>query len=128
MQQLSKTRVQRRMGRVLGRAAAVLLFATALRQSGIAYSGPHGGGGLFSRGLRVSRRRVSLRRIRRAGMDLLSTPIRMGFVSDYRYDSGQPCTSQTRYYRSDPAGCYPYITQRHTGWQRFRLADSPVLR
>jgi hypothetical protein len=39
---------------------------------------------------------------------------------DYGYDTGQPgqpYTSQTWYYCSDPAGYYPYVTQCNTGWQ-----------
>jgi hypothetical protein len=35
----------------------------------------------------------------------------------YGYDAGQPTTSQTWYYCSDPAGYYPYVTQCNTGWQ-----------
>ena len=33
------------------------------------------------------------------------------------YDYGQPPSSQTWYYCSDPAGYYPYVTQCNTGWQ-----------
>src|SRR6516165_9221098 len=50
MQQSNENRVRPNLGRVLGRAAAVLLFAAALCQSGLAYSGPHGGGAGFHGG------------------------------------------------------------------------------
>src|SRR6516225_5410761 len=61
MQQSNENRVRPNLGRVLGRAAAVLLFAAALCQSGLAYSGPHGRGRWFSRRRRLSWRRVSRR-------------------------------------------------------------------
>src|SRR6516225_9878949 len=47
MQRINEHRVRPRLGRTLGRAAAVLLFATALCQSDLAHAGPHGGGGGF---------------------------------------------------------------------------------
>ena len=43
MLQSGEERVQPKMGRLLGRAAAALLFAAALCQPGIAHAGPHGG-------------------------------------------------------------------------------------
>jgi hypothetical protein len=108
MQQLGNTRVRRRMGRVLGRAAAVLLFAAALRQSGIAYAGPHGGGGGFHGGGEFHG--GGFGRVHGGGFGELRWtyyPYPCGWDSypDYGYDSGQPSTSQTRYCCSDPAGC-----------------------
>ena len=50
MQRINEHRVRPRLGRTLGRAAAVLLFATALCQSDLAHAGPHGGGGGFHGG------------------------------------------------------------------------------
>jgi hypothetical protein len=108
MQQLGNTRVRRRMGRVLGRAAAVLLFAAALRQSGIAYAGPHGGGGGFHG--RGEFHGGGFGRVHGGGFGELGWtyyPYPYGWDSypDYGYDSGQPSTSQTKYCCSDPAGC-----------------------
>ena len=45
MQRLGGRRVQPRMSRVLGAAAAAVIFTAALCQSGVANAGPHGGGG-----------------------------------------------------------------------------------
>jgi hypothetical protein len=50
MQRINEHRVRPRLGRTLGRAAAVLLFATALCKSDLAYAAPHGGGGGFHGG------------------------------------------------------------------------------
>jgi hypothetical protein len=50
MQRLNEHRVRAGLGRTLGRAAAALLFATALCQSDLAHAGPHGGGGGFHGG------------------------------------------------------------------------------
>src|SRR5690348_3833873 len=48
MQRLNEHRVRLRLGRTLGRAAAVLLFATALCQSDLAHAGPHVGAAVFT--------------------------------------------------------------------------------
>jgi hypothetical protein len=90
MQQLAKTRVRRRMGRVLRRAAVVLLFATALCQSGIAYAGPHGGGGGFHSG-----GGSHCGGFGELGWTYYPYPYGWDSYPDYGYDSGQPTTSQT---------------------------------
>jgi hypothetical protein len=43
-----------------------------------------------------------------------------GYFPDYGYydySYGQPYSSQTWYYCSDPAGYYPYVTECNSGWQ-----------
>jgi hypothetical protein len=50
MQRINERRVRPRLGRTLGRAAALLLFAIALCQSDLAHAGPHGGGGFHGVG------------------------------------------------------------------------------
>jgi hypothetical protein len=45
-------------------------------------------------------------------------PYGWDYYPDYGYyDYGQPYSSQTWYYCSDPAGYYPYVAQCNTGWQ-----------
>ena len=116
------------MARVLATAAA-LLCATALGQPNPAYAGGfhgggfggfggfHGGGfhggGFHGRGVRGGRFHDNRFFFGGAFADPW-----WGYYPDYGYyDYGQPYSSQTWYYCSDPAGYYPYVTQCSTGGQ-----------
>ena len=48
MHELNEHRVRPRVGRILGRAAAGLLFATTLCQPDLAHAGAHGGAAVFT--------------------------------------------------------------------------------
>ena len=120
MRQLSEHRAQAKIGWALGTAAAALLCVIALSQPNLAYAGPHGGGGGFHGG-----------GFHGGGFHGRGFGgfhghgfhgFRPGFGVFYYpyygyYDYGQPLSSQTWYYCSDPAGYYPYIAQCNTGWQ-----------
>ena len=122
MKQLNEYRARPRIGRALAMAAA-LLCATALSQPNPAYAGGfHGGGGGFHgggfggfHGGRFHDGRFHDNRFFFGGS--FGYPW-WGYYPDYGYyDYGQPYSSQTWYYCSDPAGYYPYVTQCNTGWQ-----------
>src|SRR5271156_4469935 len=144
MRQLNEPRARPRIARVLATAAA-LLCATALGQPNPAYAGGfhgggfggfhgggfhaaggfhgggfggfHGGGfhggGFHGRGFRGDRFHGN-----RFFFGGSFGYLWWGYYPDYGYyDYSQPYASQTRYYCSDPAGYYPYVTQCNTGWQ-----------
>ena len=133
MQRLSEPRARPRIRRVLAIAAA-LLCATALSEPNLAYAGPHGGGGGGGfhgggmggfhgggfhgdrfHGGRFHGDRFHDNRFFFGGSFAYPG---WGYYPDYGYyDYGQPYSSQTWYYCSDPAGYYPYVTQCNTGWQ-----------
>ena len=146
MQRLSEPRARPRIRRALAVAAA-LLCATALSEPNLAYAGPHGGGGgggFHSGGMggfhgggmggfhgggfhgggfhgdRFHGGRFHGDRFHdnRFFFDGSFAYPGWGYYPDYGYyDYGQPYSSQTWYYCSDPAGYYPYVTQCNTGWQ-----------
>jgi hypothetical protein len=122
MRQLRKHRVQSRIGTALGTAAAALLCVIALSLPNLAYAGPHGGGGGFhgggfhgggfhGRGFGGFHGRGFHAGGFHPGFGVFYYPY-YGY-----YDYGQPPSSQTWYYCSDPAGYYPYVTQCDAGWQ-----------
>ena len=138
MQRSSEPRARPRIKRALAVAAA-LLCATALSEPNLAYAGPHGGGGgggFHSGGMggfhgggfhgggfhgdrfhggRFHGDRFHDNRFFFGGSFAYPG---WGYYPDYGYyDYGQPYSSQTWYYCSDPAGYYPYVTQCNTGWQ-----------
>ena len=98
--------------RTPGILATALLCAIALSQPNLAYAGPHGGGefhGDHEGGFHGDHdgrfdsdhdRRFDDDRFRGEGFF-------GGFYGDPRW----------RYYCSDPAGYYPYVTQCNIGWQ-----------
>src|SRR5271156_548063 len=144
MRQLNEPRARPRIARVLATAAA-LLCATALGQPNPAYAGGfhgggfggfhgggfhaaggfhgggfggfHGGGfhggGFHGRGFRGDRFHGN--RFFFGGA--LAYPWWGYYPDSGYYDYSQPYSSQSRYYCSDPAGYYPYVTQCNTGWQ-----------
>jgi hypothetical protein len=112
MRQLRKHRVQSRIGTALGTAAAALLCVIALSLPNLAYAGPHGGGGGFhgggfhgggfhGRGFGGFHGRGFHAGGFHPGFGVFYYPY-YGY-----YDYGQPPSSQTWYYCSDPAGYYP---------------------
>ena len=118
MRQSGEDRVQPQMGRVLGRAAGALLFAAVLCQAGFALAartgggGFHGGGGGFHgggfHGGGFHGGRFLGGGFYGGGVGVLGWPY-YGYPYGwdypyYGYDTGQPNTSQTWYYCSDPAG------------------------
>ena len=128
--------VQPKMRRVLGRAAAALLFAAAVGQASLAHAGPHGGGGGFHgggfhgggfhgggfHGGGFHGGGFHGGGFHGGGFGVLGLPYYPysyggDYYPYYGYDTGQPGTSQTWYYCSDPAGYYPYVTQCNAGWQ-----------
>src|ERR1700739_524652 len=139
MQQSTRCRAQRAIGRSLAISAA-LLCGSALSQAIPAYAGSHGGGGGFHgggmggfhgggfagfRGGGFHRDgfhdgRFGGDRFRDRGFFFggsFAYPW-WGYYPDYGYyDYSQPYSAQTWYYCSDPAGYYPYVTQCNTGWQ-----------
>jgi hypothetical protein len=108
---LSKHKLRRRVSRASGILGTALLCATALSQPNLAYAGPHSGDGGFH-GDHDGRfggdhdRRFDGDHDRR--FDRFRTE---GFFSGfYAYP-------RWRYYCSEPAGYYPYVTQCNIGWQ-----------
>lgn len=138
MQKLGRRRVLPRTSSVLGSAAAALIFAAALCQSGAANAAPHGGsgGGFHGGGFggsmavfhgggfgEVHGRGFHDRGFGRArggfgvlGSPYYTYPYDWDYYPDYGYGWGQYGNSQTWYYCSNPAGYYPYVTQCNTGW------------
>jgi hypothetical protein len=119
MRQLRKHRVQSRIGTALGTAAAALLCVNALSLPNLAYAGPHGGGGGFHGG---GFHGGGFHGGGFHGRGFHAGGFHPGFGVFYYpyygyYDYGQPPSSQTWYYCSDPAGYYPYVTQCDAGWQ-----------
>ena len=101
----------RRVSRAPGILAAALLCATGFSQPNLAYAGPHGGGfhGDHDGGFHGGHdgrfdgdhdRRFDGDRFRREGFF-------GGFYGDPWW----------RYYCSNPAGYYPYVTQCNIAWQ-----------
>jgi hypothetical protein len=92
---LSQHKLRRRVSRASGILATALLCATALSQPNLAYAGPHSGDGGFhgDHDRRFDRFRTE------------------GFFSGFYADP------RWRYYCSEPAGYYPYVTQCSIGWQ-----------
>jgi hypothetical protein len=133
MRQLREYGAQSRIKRALGIAAAALLCVIALGQPNLAYAWPHRGGGGFHGGRGFhgggfhgggfhgggfhGRGFGGFHRHGFHGGGFF--PGFGGFYYPYYgyYDYGQPPSSQTWYYCSDPAGYYPYVTQCNTGWQ-----------
>jgi len=113
MQKLGRRRVLPRTSSVLGSAAAALIFAAALCQSGAANAAPHGGsgGGFHDRGFGRARGGFGV-----PGSPYYTYPYDWDYYPDYGYGWGQYGNSQTWYYCSNPAGYYPYVTQCNTGW------------
>ena len=108
---LSQHKLRRRVSKASGILATALLCATALSQPNLAYAGPHSGDGGFhgdhdggfggDHGCRFDGdhdRRFD--RFRTEGF----------FSGFYAYP-------RWRYYCSEPAGYYPYVTQCNIGWQ-----------
>jgi hypothetical protein len=139
MEQSTKRRAPREIGRSLAIAAALLCVAS-LSQPNPAYAGPHGGGGGFHGGGMGGFHgggfagfhgggfhrdgfhdgRFDGDRFRNRGFFFggsFADPW-WGYYPDYGYNNySQPYPAQTWYYCSDPAGYYPYVTQCNTGWQ-----------
>jgi uncharacterized membrane protein len=143
MRQLSEHRARSRIGRASGTAAAALLCVIALSQPNLAHAGPHGGGGGFQGGGGFHGGGFHGGGFHGGGFHgggfhgggfhgggfggfhghgFHGGGFHPGFGGFYYpyygyYDYGQPPSSQTWYYCSDPAGYYPYVTQCNTSWQ-----------
>lgn len=106
--------------RALEYIAAALLFSAAIGLPDVA-NAEHGGGfhgGGFHHGFGGGRAGFAI------GLGGLYAPHAWDYYypysdtygyPDYGYDQSYP--AQYWYYRSDPAGYYPYVTQCNTGWQ-----------
>jgi hypothetical protein len=85
------------------------------------FAGMHNGFGERHEGLRDRRedfRERQGRFIGGLGFGFFGYPYGWDYSPYYGYYGyGQPYSSQTWYYCSDPAGYYPYVTQCNTGWQ-----------